>query len=204
MARLDTKKKELQCKIVYYGPGRSGKTTNLEYIHKRYRGEENGGIITIETHGDRTIFFDFLPIGIGKIKDHDVRVQIYTVPGQVMYNATRRVVLTGVDGIVFVADSIARRREKNILSLMDLEGNLAAHNKNISSIPLVIQYNKRDLEETQIPLLSVSTMEDDLNKKLSAPTFLSCATEGQNVINTLKTILTMTLTNLQLDIKWGA
>ena len=116
MAFVNLKNKEIQVKIVYYGPGRGGKTTNLEYIYKKFRKRINTEMVTVKTHGDRTLFFDFLPFDIGVINGYDVKIQLYTVPGQVKYNATRRLVLRGVDGIVFVADSMAVRREKNILS----------------------------------------------------------------------------------------
>ncbi len=117
MAIINLKKKEVQAKIVYYGPGRGGKTTNLEYIYKKFRSRIQTEMVTIKTHGDRTLFFDFLPIEIGRIKGYDIRIQLYTVPGQVKYESTRRLVLRGVDGIVFVADSLAVRRKENVLSL---------------------------------------------------------------------------------------
>ena len=116
MAFVNLKNKEIQVKIVYYGPGRGGKTTNLEYIYKKFRKRINTEMVTVKTHGDRTLFFDFLPFDIGVVNGYDVKIQLYTVPGQVKYNATRRLVLRGVDGIVFVADAMAVRREKNILS----------------------------------------------------------------------------------------
>ena len=131
MAFVNLKNKEIQVKIVYYGPGRGGKTTNLEYIYKKFRKRINTEMVTVKTHGDRTLFFDFLPFDIGVINGYDVKIQLYTVPGQVKYNATRRLVLRGVDGIVFVADSMAVRREKNILSLKNLQENLANYKKSI-------------------------------------------------------------------------
>ena len=117
----------MQAKIVYYGPGRGGKTTNLEYIHKRFKDRLNTDMVAIKTHGDRTLFFDFLPFEMGKIGDYDVRVQLYTVPGQVKYNATRKLVLKGVDGIVFVADSDVEKRKRNLISLQNLHENLAEY-----------------------------------------------------------------------------
>ena len=146
MASINLKKKLIQAKIVYYGPGRGGKTTNLEQIYKKFRHRIKSEMVSIKTHGDRTLFFDFLPFDMGKIKGYDVKVQLYTVPGQVRYNATRRLVLNGVDGVVFVADSMAVRRERNILSLENLEENLLLYKKDVRKIPLVMQYNKRDLE----------------------------------------------------------
>ena len=124
MAFVNLKNKEIQVKIVYYGPGRGGKTTNLEYIYKKFHSRINTEMVTVKTHGDRTLFFDFLPFDIGVINGYDVKIQLYTVPGQVKYNATRRLVLRGVDGIVFVADAMAVRREKNLLSLKNLQENL--------------------------------------------------------------------------------
>ena len=145
MAFINLKKKEVQAKIVYYGPGRGGKTTNLEFIYKKYKSRIPTDMVAIKTHGDRTLFFDFLPFDIGTIKGYSVRMQLYTVPGQVKYNATRKLVLRGVDGIVFVADSMQLRREKNVLSLKNARENLAAYKKDLTKIPLVMQYNKRDL-----------------------------------------------------------
>jgi len=124
MAIFNLKNREIECKIVYYGPGRSGKTTNLEYIFKTYKKQITDQLVSIDTEGDRTLFFDFLPMGLGKVRGCDIRVQLYTVPGQVQYSSTRKLVLKGADGIVFVADSFAIRRDKNILSLKDLDANL--------------------------------------------------------------------------------
>ena len=134
MAFVNLKNKEIQVKIVYYGPGRGGKTTNLEYIYKKFRQRINTEMVTVKTHGDRTLFFDFLPFDIGVINGYNVKIQLYTVPGQVKYNATRRLVLRGVDGIVFVADAMAVRREKNILALKNLQENLANYKKSIFKI----------------------------------------------------------------------
>ena len=121
MARINVKKREIECKIVYYGPGRSGKTTNLEYIFNKLNTGLKGEMVSTKTEGDRTLFFDFLPMDVGKIKGFDVRVQLFTVPGQVKYSSTRKMVLRGVDGVVFVADSLAVRRDKNMISLQDLQ-----------------------------------------------------------------------------------
>jgi len=139
MAVINLKNRQIECKLVFYGPGRSGKTTNLEYIHKAFKRQVTGKMISIDTEGDRTLFFDFLPLGLGKIKGCDIKVQLYTVPGQVKYKATRQLVLKGVDGVVFVADSLAVRREKNMLSLKDLHENLIKMGLNIRKIPLVLQ-----------------------------------------------------------------
>ena len=201
MAFVNLKNKEIQVKIVYYGPGRGGKTTNLEYIYKRFRKRINTEMVTVKTHGDRTLFFDFLPFDIGVINGYDVKIQLYTVPGQVKYNATRRLVLRGVDGIVFVADAMAVRREKNILSLKNLQENLANYKKSIFKIPCVMQYNKVDLSEQGIPLLPVDVLEQDLNEQLKRPSFKASALNGTNVVLTLKKIISMTVATIKRDLK---
>ncbi len=201
MAFVNLKNKEIQVKIVYYGPGRGGKTTNLEYIYKKFRKRINTEMVTVKTHGDRTLFFDFLPFDIGVINGYDVKIQLYTVPGQVKYNATRRLVLRGVDGIVFVADAMAVRREKNILSLKNLQENLANYKKSIFKIPCVMQYNKVDLVEQGIPLLPVEILEKDLNNQLKRPSFKASALNGTNVVMTLKKIISMTVASIKRDLK---
>lgn len=201
MAFVNLKKKEVQAKIVYYGPGRGGKTTNLEYIYNKFISRIKTEMVTIKTHGDRTLFFDFLPFNVGKIREYDVKIQIYTVPGQVKYDATRRLVLRGVDGIVFVADSMAVRREKNILSLRNLQKNLATFRKSIFKTPIVLQYNKKDLEEQGIPLLPLQTLEKDLNSQLKAPSFEASALTGMNVVPTMKKIISMTMASLLMELK---
>jgi len=201
LAFVNVKKKEVQAKIVYYGPGRGGKTSNLEYIHAKFSSRIKTEMVAIKTHGDRTLFFDFLPFDLGKIRGYDVKIQLYTVPGQIKYNATRRLVLRGVDGVVFVADSMKVRREKNILSLRNLQENLATYKKNIFNIPLVLQYNKMDLSEQGIPILPVATLEKQLNSKLKAPSFEASALIGTNVAKTMKKIISMTIASLQKDLK---
>jgi len=200
MAIINLKKREVQAKIVYYGPGRGGKTTNLEYLYKKFKDRIKTEMVTIKTHGDRTLFFDFLPIEIGKIKGFDIRIQLYTVPGQVKYDATRRLVLRGADGIVFVADSLAVRRKENLLSLKNLADNLASYKKSIFAIPMVLQYNKRDLMEEGLPLLPVESLEKDLNSQLKAPSFEASALKGPNVIQTMKKIIIMTIDSLQREL----
>jgi small GTP-binding protein len=197
MAFVNLKKKEVQTKIVFYGPGRGGKTTNLEYIYKKYNHRIKTEMVTIKTDADRTLFFDFLPFDIGKIKGYDIKIQLYTVPGQVKYNATRKLVLRGVDGVVFVADSLAVRRDENILSLKNLQENLSSYKKSIFKIPLVLQYNKRDLLEQSIPVLSVERLEKDLNARLKAPAIEASALTGSNVAETLKKIVSVTLTSIE-------
>ena len=201
MAFINLKKKEVQLKIVYYGPGRGGKTTNLEYIHSKFSERIQTDLVAIKTHGDRTLFFDFLPFDIGKIKGYDVKVQLYTVPGQVKYNATRQLVLRGVDGVVFVADSMEVQRDKNRFSLKNLQENLTTHNKSIFKIPLVLQYNKRDLADQGIPLLSIEKLQKGLNSQLKVPFFEASALVGTNVAKTLKKIMALTMASVESHLK---
>ena len=175
MAILNFKKRQIECKIVYYGPGRSGKTTNMEYVYRTYTKQVTGDMVSIDTEGDRTLFFDFLPMGLGEIKGFDVKVQVYTVPGQVQYRSTRKLVLKGVDAVIFVADSLAVRREKNMLSLKDLQHNLKEYGISIFKIPLVMQHNKRDLVSEALPIMSLEQMEKDLNRQLKVPSFPASA-----------------------------
>ncbi|MFP4314778.1 MAG: GTP-binding protein [Desulfovibrionales bacterium] len=200
MAFINLKKKEVQAKIVYYGPGRGGKTTNLEYIYSKFRQRIKSEMVVVKTTGDRTLFFDFFPFEIGQIHGYNVRIQLYTVPGQVKYNSTRKLVLKGVDGVVFVADSMEVRRQHNIQSLKNLQENLAGYNKSIFKIPLVLQYNKRDLAQQDIPLLSFSTMEQDLNHNIKAPAFEASGITGLNVVKTLKKIIILTMNSLQKEL----
>ncbi len=201
MAFINLKDKVIQAKIVYYGPGRGGKTTNLEFIYNICRPQINSEMVTVKTQGDRTLFFDFFPFDMGKINGYDVKIQLYTVPGQVKYNSTRRLVLKGVDGVVFVADSAVTRREKNIMSLKNLEENLALYNKNIFDIPLVMQYNKRDIAEQGIEILDFATMEADLNTELKVPVFEASALSGLNVVSTLKKIISATMASLEKELQ---
>jgi len=197
LALINPKKKEVQVKLVYYGPGRGGKTSNLEYIYNKFQDRIQSKLTTVKTYGDRTLFFDFLPLDIGAVMGYNIKMQLYTVPGQVKYKATRRLVLRGVDGIVFVADSMALRRKMNAVSLKDLQENLATFDKNIFKIPLVIQFNKRDLANEGIRLLPIETMEKDLNAKLQAPSFEASALTGLNVVETMKKAISLTVASLQ-------
>ena len=158
MALINPRKKEVQAKIVYYGPGRGGKTSNLEFIYNKFQNRIQTKLTTVKTYGDRTLFFDFLPMEVGVIKGYTLKIQFYTVPGQVKYNATRRLVLRGVDGVVFVADSMVLRQKMNRVSLKNLQENLATFKKDIFKIPIVMQYNKRDLTNEGIPLLSIDAL----------------------------------------------
>jgi len=185
---IDLSKNEVQCKIVYYGPGRGGKTTNLLYIHQAMSEAVRGKMVTIDTKGDRTLFFDFLPLALGKIQNLSIKIQLYTVPGQVMYNATRKLVLKGVDGVVFVADSLKVQKEKNVESLENLKQNLADDGIDVREMPLVMQYNKRDLSGSNIPILSVEEMERDLNRDLKVPWLPGSALKGDGVFETLREV----------------
>jgi signal recognition particle receptor subunit beta len=203
MAIVNLKKREIECKIVYYGPGRCGKTTNLDYIFKAYKKLVSGEMVSINTDGDRTLFFDFLPMELGKLRGCDVRVHLYTVPGQVQYTSTRKLVLRGVDGLVFVADSLEVRREKNMLSLKDLHQNLKDYGLNILKVPLVMQFNKRDLAREGIPLMPIDQMEHELNRQLKVPTFQASAIKGEGVGKTLQNCLKLTLLSLKKELSWN-
>ncbi|MFC1798679.1 ATP/GTP-binding protein [Thermodesulfobacteriota bacterium] len=203
MALINPKKKEVQVKLVYYGPGRGGKTSNLEYIYSKFQDRMTTKLLTVKTYGDRTLFFDFLPLDIGVIGGYNVKMQLYTVPGQVKYKATRKLVLRGVDGVVFIADSMTLREKMNVVSLMDLRENLASFNKNIFKIPLVIQYNKRDLADEGIPVLPIEKMENSLNRQLKVPSFGASAITGQNIVETMKKAISLTVSSLRdkLEVK---
>ena len=203
MAIVNLKKRQIECKIVYYGPGRCGKTTNLEYIHKAFKKQVKGDMVSINTDGDRTLFFDFLPLELGKLKGCDVRVQLYTVPGQVRYASTRKLVLRGADGIVFVADSLEVRREKNMLALKDLQQNLKEYNVSIFKVPLVMQYNKRDLTDANITLMPLEKMQQDLNRQLKAPAFPGSAFKGDGVGKTLNTCMKLVFKSIQNELNLG-
>ena len=175
--------REITCKIVYYGPGRSGKTTNLHYIHRRVPHDRRGEMMSLATHGDRTLFFDFLPIDLGTISGFTTRFQLYTVPGQVYYRSTRRLVLQGADGVVFVADSQRRQLDENLESFRDLHEALAEQNVDAREVPLVLQYNKQDLP----PELGASAEEmDQLLNFRGVPSFAADALAGHGVFETLR------------------
>jgi len=203
MANFNLRDRVIECKIVYYGPGRGGKTTNLQYIFNRFKKQTLREMVSINTKGDRTLFFDFLPMGLGKIRGCEVKIQLYTVPGQVRYSSTRKMVLKGVDGVVFVADSLEIRRKENLLSLRDLQQNLAEQKKSIFKIPLVLQYNKRDLAKESIPLIPAKVMERELNGKLKVPSFPASALKGTGAKATLEECLKLTLRHLQRELKWA-
>lgn len=195
MAFINKSAKEIQVKVVFYGPGRCGKTTNLLYINQKMNAKFMGKMISIDTRGDKTLFFDFLPLSLGKIRGFNIRVQLYTVPGQVLYNESRKMVLKGVDGVVFVADSMEVQREANVESLQNLRENLADDNLDMDELPLVLQLNKRDLEGSVIPILDEQTMTQDLQGELKnpAPIVLASALEGPGVFDTLREISKITI-----------
>lgn len=188
MVSINYSAREVCCKIVYYGPGLSGKTTNLQYVHAKVPGNTRGKLISLATEADRTLYFDFLPINIGTINDFTAKFQLYTVPGQVYYNATRKLVLRGVDGIVFVADSQPDKMDENIESLSNLVENLREYGYDVNTLPAVIQYNKRDLPG----VLPVEELEKRLNPN-GWPSFGASATIGNGVFDTLKLIIKLVL-----------
>lgn len=184
--------KEINCKVVYYGPGMSGKTTNLQYIYQKTSMANKGELVTLNTENERTLFFDFLPLDLGEVSGFKTRFHLYTVPGQSFYEASRKLILRGVDGIVFVADSQVDCMEENRESLQDLKNNLEEQGIEYSKIPIVFQWNKRDLSNT------IAT--EELKKELAADqkhAFDTIALEGDGVFDTLKTISNLVLMNIK-------
>jgi signal recognition particle receptor subunit beta len=184
--------REINCKIVYYGPGLCGKTTNLQYIYRRTKPEAKGKMISLATETERTLFFDFLPLSLGDIRGFRTRFHLYTVPGQVFYDASRKLILKGVDGVVFVADSQVERTDANIESIENLRVNLEEQGYNLSTMPLVVQYNKRDLPN----IMSVVEMRSTLNPR-AMPDFEATANTGPGVFETLKSIARLVLIELK-------
>jgi len=193
MSLVNFAAREITCKIVYYGPGRSGKTTNLQYIFGRVPEPRRGRMVSLATHGDRTLFFDFLPLDLGSISGFQTRFQLYTVPGQSYYNATRRLVLQGADGVVFVADSQARRFEENLESLQNLHENLLGQGVDVRQLPVVFQYNKQDLPAELV--LDRPALDDALNFR-AVPSFGADALHGAGVFETLKGVSELVLRRL--------
>ncbi len=192
MSFVNYSSREINCKIVYYGPGLCGKTTNLQYIHKRMDPDSRGKMISLATETERTLFFDFLPLSMGEVRGFKTRFHLYTVPGQVFYDASRRLILRGVDGVVFCADSQLTRMDANVESLENLRINLREQGYDPERIPLVMQYNKRDVNG----VASVSELHALLNYR-NVPEFESSALTGVGVFETLKAIIKLVLIDLK-------
>jgi mutual gliding-motility protein MglA len=192
MTFINYASKEINCKIVYYGPGLGGKTTNLQYIYNKTAPDAKGKMISLATEADRTLFFDFLPLDLGTIRGFTTRFHLYTVPGQVFYDASRRLILKGVDGVVFVADSQTERMEANIESIRNLESNLRDHGLDLRTIPYALQFNKRDLPGA----MPADELYRILNFKRE-PTFEAVAPQGIGVFDTLKAVAKLILIELR-------
>ncbi|MDZ4719748.1 MAG: GTPase domain-containing protein [Roseiflexaceae bacterium] len=195
MALINVAAREIHCKIVYYGPGMSGKTSNLQYIHSQVPKDTKGELLSIATETERTLFFDFLPLDLGKVRGFQTRFHLYTVPGQVLYERTRVAVLNGADGVVFVADSQRHKMRENIASLQELAENIKKQNKNFREFPVVLQYNKRDVPGA----LPVEKMDEFLNPaalKLGWQRYEAQATSGPGVFDTLKAISKLVISRL--------
>ncbi len=184
--------REINCKIVFYGPGLGGKTTNLQYIYDRTNSRSKGKLISLATETDRTLFFDFLPLDLGTVRGFRTRFHLYTVPGQVFYDASRKLILRGVDGVVFVADSQRARAESNVESLQNLDKNLKEQGYDLATIPYVLQFNKRDLP-TAMP---ADEMYQQMNIK-GEPTFEAVAPQGVGIFETLKAVAKLVLLELK-------
>ncbi len=191
MSMINYASREINCKIVYYGTGLGGKTTNLEYIYSRVNPDTKGKMISLATETERTLFFDFLPIDLGEIRGFKTRFHLYTVPGQVYYNASRRLILKGVDGLVFVADSQATRAEANIESMHNLYDNLETYGYDLQTIPFAIQYNKRDMPN----ILSMEELRAQINP-MGVPDFEGVAIEGKGVFETLSCVSKLVVKSL--------
>jgi signal recognition particle receptor subunit beta len=192
MSFINYSSREINCKIVYYGPGLCGKTTNLQYVYKRTNPDQKGKLISLATETERTLFFDFLPLALGDIRGFKVRFHLYTVPGQVFYAASRKLILKGVDGVVFVADSQIERMEANMESLDDLRINLAEQGYELEKLPYTVQYNKRDLPN----VAPIENMNKLLNPK-NVPWFEGVAVTGPGVFETLKNVAKQVLVELK-------
>lgn len=194
MSFINYKSKEIVLKIVYYGPGLCGKTTNVKYIYSATNDETKGKLISLETQQERTLYFDFLPIELPTIRGFKTRLHLYTVPGQLFYSNSRRLIMKNADGVVFVADSQAERLEANLISMDDLLDNLDAYGYDVEKIPFVIQYNKRDLPSA----LPVEQLRSELNRWYpKVPDFEACAAEGRGVFECLKAVVKMILVDLK-------
>ena len=192
MSFINYASREINCKIVYYGPGLCGKTTNLQYVYQKTAADAKGKMISLATETERTLFFDFLPLSLGEIRGFKTRFHLYTVPGQVFYDASRKLILKGVDGVVFVADSQEERYDANIESLDNLRFNLQEQGYDLDKLPFIIQYNKRDLPN----IMPVEELRKDLNLT-GVPDFEACAATGEGVFETLKAVAKLILIDLK-------
>ena len=192
MSMINYASREINCKIVYYGPGLGGKTTNLEHVYAKVNPDTRGKLISLATETERTLFFDFLPVDLGAIRGFKTRFHLYTVPGQVFYDASRKLILKGVDGVIFVADSQIERTEANIESVENLRTNLAEQGYSLDKLPYVVQYNKRDLPN----VASVDELRQMLNPT-NVPDFEAVARTGVGVFDTLKSVAKLVLTELK-------
>lgn len=192
MSFINYASREINCKIVYYGPGLCGKTTNLQFVYQKTAPDAKGKMISLATETERTLFFDFLPLALGEIRGFKTRFHLYTVPGQVFYDASRKLILKGVDGVVFVADSQEERMDANIESLENLRVNLQEQGYELDKLPYVVQYNKRDLPS----VLPVESLRKELNPT-NVPDFEACATTGEGVFETLKAVAKLILVDLK-------
>lgn len=192
MSFINYNAKEIHCKIVYYGPSLGGKTTNIQWIYKQTNEENKSKMMSLDTENERTLFFDFLPLNIGEIRGFKTRFHLYSVPGQVIYDASRKLVLKGLDGVIFVADSQEERMEENIQSLKNLKTNLDQQGYDIRQIPLVVQYNKRDLGNA----LPLPKLREALNL-YNSPEFEAVASQGKGVFESLKTVSKSIITVLK-------
>jgi mutual gliding-motility protein MglA len=192
MSFINYLSREINCKIVYYGPGLCGKTANLQYIYNKTNPEARGKMISLATETERTLFFDFLPLALGEIRGFKTRFHLYTVPGQVFYDASRKLILKGVDGVVFVADSQIARLEANLESFENLRGNLVEQGYSLEKVPYVIQYNKRDMPQ----IIPINELRHMLNT-VGVPDFEAIAPQGQGVFETLKAVAKLVLTELK-------
>ena len=192
MSFINYASREINCKIVYYGPGLCGKTTNLQYVYQKTAPDAKGKMISLATETERTLFFDFLPLALGEIRGFKTRFHLYTVPGQVFYDASRKLILKGVDGVVFVADSQEERYDANIESMDNLRYNMTEQGYDLDKIPFIIQYNKRDLPNA----MPVEELRRDLNTT-GVPDFEACAASGEGVFETLKAIAKLILIDLK-------
>jgi mutual gliding-motility protein MglA len=192
MTFINYASREINCKIVYYGPGLCGKTTNLQYIYDSTAPQAKGKLISLATETDRTLFFDFMPLELGTVRGFKTRFHLYTVPGQVYYDASRKLILKGVDGVVFVADSQEERMDANIESLYNLEENMQSQGYDLAQVPYVLQFNKRDLPN----ICTIDEMTGELQRK-GEPTYEAVASKGIGVFDTLKAIAKQVLTELR-------